>query len=136
MKALKFGPLSIEAFTPGKIFRANKGILFFDEVNRCPEKLQNSLLQVLEEGRATLGAYSIEIPADFIFIGTMNPDDSSTERLSEVFLDRFDVVEMTYPESRDIEVKIVRSKGENLVDFPDDLLYWVIDFIRIWITRI
>ena len=49
IKALKFGPLSLEAFTPGKIFKANNGILFFDELNRCPEKLQNALLQVLEE---------------------------------------------------------------------------------------
>ena len=49
MKALKFGPLSKEAFTPGKIFKADDGILFFDEVNRCTEKLQNSLLQALEE---------------------------------------------------------------------------------------
>ena len=28
IKALKFGPLSMEAFTPGKIFKANNGILF------------------------------------------------------------------------------------------------------------
>src|SRR3989344_7707861 len=45
-KALQHGVLSPEAFTPGKIFKANNGILFFDEVNRCPEKLQNALLQV------------------------------------------------------------------------------------------
>src|SRR3989344_7814976 len=51
--ALKFGPTSVEAFKPGKIFGANNGVLFFDEVNRCPEKLQNALLQVLEEGKAT-----------------------------------------------------------------------------------
>lgn len=130
MKALKFGPMSIEAFTPGKIFKANKGILFFDEVNRCPEKLQNSLLQVLEEGKATLGAYSVEIPADFLFVGTMNPDDSSTERLSEVFLDRFDIIEMGYPESLDIESKIVVEKGERLLEFPKPLLDWCISFVR------
>ena len=46
LKAIKFGPLSMEAFTPGKIFKANKGVLFFDELNRCPEKLQNSLLWI------------------------------------------------------------------------------------------
>src|SRR3989344_2716969 len=33
IKALKYGPLSLEAFTPGKIFKANNGILFFDELN-------------------------------------------------------------------------------------------------------
>ncbi|MBI4449415.1 ATP-binding protein [Candidatus Woesearchaeota archaeon] len=131
IKALKSGPLSIEAFTPGKIFRANQGILFFDEVNRCPEKLQNSLLQVLEEGKATLGAYSIEIPANFIFIGTMNPDDSSTESLSEVFLDRFDIVEMTYPETLEIESRIVLNKGKRLeIGFPPGLLSWALGFVR------
>src|SRR3989344_5099457 len=51
IKALKFGPTSKEAFTPGKIFKADKGVLFFDELNRCPEKLQNVLLQVLQEKR-------------------------------------------------------------------------------------
>ncbi|MBN2454107.1 ATP-binding protein, partial [Candidatus Woesearchaeota archaeon] len=30
VKALKFGPSSPEAFTPGKIFLANNGVLFFD----------------------------------------------------------------------------------------------------------
>ena len=56
IKALKFGPLSLEAFTKGKIFKADKGILFFDELNRCPEKLQNALLQVLEEKKPLLEA--------------------------------------------------------------------------------
>ena len=36
IKAMQYGPLSAEAFTPGKIFKANNGILFFDELNRCP----------------------------------------------------------------------------------------------------
>src|SRR3989338_1464323 len=44
IKAMKYGPLSIEAFTKGKIFKADKGVLFFDELNRCPEKVQNALL--------------------------------------------------------------------------------------------
>ena len=87
VKALKFGPSSLEAFTPGKIFKANKGILFFDEINRAPEKLQNALLQVLEEGKATLGSYELDFPADFIFIATMNPKDINTEKLSDVLLD-------------------------------------------------
>ena len=131
IKALKFVPLSLEAFTPGKIFRANNGILFFDEVNRCPEKLQNALLQVLEEGKATLGSYTVDIPANFIFIGTMNPHDSSTEKLSDVFSDRFDLIYMTYPETLEIEKKIVLLKGEKLdVTFSEKLLNLIIYFIR------
>ncbi|MDO8740628.1 MAG: ATP-binding protein [Candidatus Woesearchaeota archaeon] len=131
IKALKFGPLSIEAFTPGKIFKANNGILFFDEVNRCPEKLQNALLQVLSEKKATIGSYDVDFPADFIFIGTMNPEDASTEKLSDVFVDRFDFVYMSYPENLEIETRIVKEKGKSLVEFPEELLELVIRFVRI-----
>ncbi len=132
IKAMKFGPLSLEAFTPGKIFRANNGILFFDEINRCSEKLQNALLQVLEEKRVTIGSYNIDFPAEFIFIGTMNPEDTSTEPLSEVFLDRFDMIYMTYPESLAIEKKIIILKGKTIeeITFPEELLETTIHFIR------
>ncbi len=131
VKALKFGPLSIEAFTPGKVFKANNGILFFDELNRCPEKLQNALLQVLEERRATIGAYDVDLVADFIFIGTMNPEDSSTERLSDVLLDRFDVIMMGHPDTLDMEVSIVKEKSADLgADVPDDILDFAVAFVR------
>ena len=131
VKALEYGPLSIEAFTPGKIFKANNGVLFFDELNRCPEKLQNSLLQVLQEGIATIGSYDIDLPANFIFIGTMNPEDSSTERLSDVFLDRFDVVYMDHPDKLETEKEIVLSKGKGFdLEFPDGLMEVMLDFVR------
>ena len=133
VKALQFGPTSIQAFTPGKIFKANQGILFFDELNRCPEKLQNALLQVLEEGKSTLGAYTVELPANFIFIGTMNPEETAaTEKLSDVFMDRFDVVHMGYPESLEIERRIVLENGQKLsVSFEEDLLSLGIMFVRV-----
>ena len=132
IKAMKFGPLSMEAFTPGKIFKANNGILFFDELNRCPEKLQNSLLQVLQEGVATIGSYDLDLRANFIFIATMNPKDTSTERLSDVLLDRFDVAYMAYPETSQVEIEIVREKGKKMdVLFPKDVLETAIDFVRV-----
>lgn len=131
IKAMKFGPLSIEAFTPGKIFKANNGILFFDELNRCPEKLQNALLQVLQEGMATIGSYDVDIKANFIFIATMNPKDTSTERLSDVLLDRFDVIYMDYPETTRIETEIVRQKGNKIdIIFPDSVLETAIEYVR------
>ncbi|MGM5488032.1 MAG: AAA family ATPase [Nanobdellota archaeon] len=131
VKALEFGPMSIEAFTPGKIFKANKGVLFFDELNRCPEKLQNALLQILEEGIATVGGYDIDFPADFIFIGTMNPEDSSTEKISDVFLDRVDLIYMSHPESLQFEDEIVQTKGNTLeVTFPSHLKQVMLTFVR------
>ncbi|KHO45173.1 MAG: Mg-chelatase subunit ChlI/Chld, magnesium chelatase subunit I [archaeon GW2011_AR3] len=131
VKALEFGPMSLKAFTPGKIFKADQGVLFFDEVNRCPEKLQNSLLQVLSEKTATIGSYDVDFPTNFIFIGTMNPEDSSTERLSEVFVDRFDIIYMSYPETPQIEKTIVLSNGKKMaVKFPESLLDFSVTFVR------
>jgi len=131
IKAIEYGPLSHEAFTPGKIFKANKGILFFDEVNRSSEKLQNALLQALEEQEVTIGSYNVNLDADFIFIGTMNPEESSTEPLSDVFLDRFDLIYMEPPQKQEEEEKIVRKKGKKLIDFPDNLLSASIHYIRL-----
>ena len=131
LKAMKFGPLSMEAFTPGKLFKANNGILFFDELNRCPEKLQNALLQALEEHKVTIGSYDVDLETDFLFIATMNPEDPSTERLSEVLIDRFDVITMGYPNTLDHELEIVQKSGKHLgVSFPPTLLASTIQFVR------
>lgn len=130
VKALEFGPMSPEAFTPGKIFKADGGVLFFDEVNRCSGKLQNALLQALEEQKATIGAYDVDLDADFVFIGTMNPEENATEPLSDVFLDRFDLIYVDAPDDLNTETEIVRENGESIVDFPQPLLNALLTFIR------
>lgn len=129
-KAIKFGPLSMEAFTPGKIFKANNGVLFFDELNRAPEKLQNALLQALQERTVTIGSYDVDLEANFIFIATMNPDDSSTEPLSDVLMDRFDVAYMQYPETQEQEEKIVYTVSQKFVDYPSDVRRLTVRFVR------
>ncbi len=131
LKALEFGPLSMQAFTPGKIFKAHNGVLFFDELNRCPEKLQNALLQVLQEHVVTIGTYDIDFPSQFIFIATMNPQDTNTERLSDVLLDRMDMLTMTYPETIEVEEEIVLEKAHKMiVTFPSHLLRYLVGFVR------
>jgi MoxR-like ATPase len=130
VKALEHGPMSPEAFTPGKMFRADGGVLFFDEVNRCSEKLQNALLQALEEREATIGSYDVELDANFLFIGTMNPEESATQPLSDVFLDRFDLIYMDAPEKIETEIEIVNAKGQKLTGFPNPLLLGTVSFIR------
>jgi len=131
IKAMKFGPTSKEAFVPGKIFKADGGVLFFDELNRAPEKLQNTLLQVLSEKKVTLGGYDLDFDINLILIATMNPQDGSTEKLSDVLLDRFDVVYMGYPENEKVEKEIVMTKGKTILDFPEKLMDFVVCFVRL-----
>ena len=128
--AMEHGALAIEAFTPGKIFKANNGILFFDEINRCSEKLQNALLQVLEEKKVTVGSYVFDFNVNLIFIATMNPEDSSTEPLSDVFADRFDMIYMNYPENKDDEIKILNSKKIDYAEFSEDLKEFIVAYVQ------
>ena len=63
----------------------------------------------------------------------MNPEDfAGTEKLSEVFLDRFDIVYMNYPESLEIEKDIVKLKGTSIkeIKFPNHLLDVTLNFVR------
>ncbi len=132
VKALEHGPFSLEAFAPGKIFRANHGVLFFDEINRAPERVQNALLQVLEEHEVTVGSFRLALPSRFVLIATMNPEDSSTERLSDVFLDRFDVIDMDYPESMQDEEHILLSRPDKHLSVmtPPKLLSLMVRLVR------
>jgi len=132
-KAFKYGPQDYRAFTPGKLLRGNRGIVFFDELNRVSEKLQNTLLQVLEERIATIGPYDVDYASGFIMIATMNPrEHAGVEELSDVLLDRFDVVKMGYPETEEEEKQILLQYGlmSNGVKIPEDVLNAIIKLVR------
>lgn len=131
--AFKYGPQDYRAFTPGKLLRGNRGVVFFDEINRVPEKLQNALLQVLEEGSATIGPYDVDYPADFIMVATMNPrEHAGVEELSDVLLDRFDVVKMTYPETPEREKEILKQYGLRFdgIEIPENAIDAIVKLVR------
>jgi len=132
-QAFKYGPQDYRAFIPGKLLKANRGIVFFDELNRVPEKLQNALLQVLEEGMATIGPYDVDYPANFIMIATMNPRErAGVEELSDVLLDRFDVIKMGYPESPGREKEIIKRYGAKIegIEVPEKVLDSIVSLVR------
>jgi Mg-chelatase subunit ChlI len=132
-QAFKYGPQDYRAFVPGKLLKGNRGIVFFDELNRVTEKLQNALLQVLEEGIATIGPYDVDYPADFVMIATMNPRErAGVEELSDVLLDRFDVAKMGYPESLEREREIVLRYGLRIdnITMPDKIIDAIVTLVR------
>ena len=132
-QAFKYGYQDYRAFTPGKLLKGNRGIIFFDEINRIPEKLQNALLQVLEEGIATIGPYDVDYPANFIMVATMNPrEHAGVEELSDVLLDRFDVVRMGYPETPERETQIILRFGHrsNSVEVAEEIVSSIVNLVR------
>ena len=57
--ALEYGALDVRALRPGLLLRAHRRICFIDELNRLSERLQNLLLELLEEGAMTIGGYDV-----------------------------------------------------------------------------
>jgi Mg-chelatase subunit ChlI len=73
--AMKLGIQDARAFTPGKIQKANRKILFIDELNRVPQRTQNTLVQVLEEGITTIAGFDLTSTVDTLVVATENPEE-------------------------------------------------------------
>ena len=83
-----------------------------DEINRTSPKTQSALLEVMEEGTATVDGVTRKLPEPFIVIATENPYGSSgTQMLPESQLDRFRVcLSMGYPSHADA-VQILKGNA-------------------------
>jgi magnesium chelatase subunit D len=64
-------------FDPGLLARANRGILYVDEVNLLEDHLVDTLLDAAASGvnRVERDGVSVSHPAEFTLVGTMNPEE-------------------------------------------------------------
>ena len=76
------------AFAPGLLARANRGILYIDEVNLLDDHIVDVILDVASSGINLVEREGLSYwhPARFSLIGTMNPEEGE---LRPHFLDRF-----------------------------------------------
>ena len=83
-----------------------------DEINRTSPKTQSALLEVMEEGSATVDGVTRKVPRPFVVMATQNPVGSvGTQKLPESQLDRFMIcMTMGYPEPED-EMAIAKGKS-------------------------
>lgn len=93
-------------FEKGPIF-AN--IVLADEINRAPSKVQNALLEAMEERQVTVGGIGHKMPDLFMVMATQNPvEQAGTYKLPEAQMDRFLMhVSVDYPDE-EAEAKIIR----------------------------
>lgn len=84
-KALAEG---VKAFEPGLLAKANRGILYVDEVNLLDDHLVDVLLDSAASGWNTVEREGISIrhPARFVLVGSGNPEEGE---LRPQLLDRF-----------------------------------------------
>ncbi|MEA5407654.1 VWA domain-containing protein [Haloarculaceae archaeon H-GB2-1] len=105
------GTLSVEKaldgdpeFDPGLLARANRGILYVDEVNLLDDHLVDVLLDAAASGvnRVERDGVSVTHPADFTIVGTMNPEEGD---LRPQLRDRF-ALQATVVGCQDVEDRV------------------------------
>ena len=108
-KALTEG---IKAFEPGLLAKANRGILYVDEVNLLDDHLVDILLDSAASGWNTVEREGISIkhPARFVLVGSGNPEEGE---LRPQLLDRFgmhaEIRTVRDPETR---VRVVEERSQ------------------------
>ena len=108
-KALSEG---VKAFEPGLLAKANRGILYVDEVNLLDDHLVDVLLDSAASGWNTVEREGISIrhPARFVLVGSGNPEEGE---LRPQLLDRFGMhAEIRTVKEPALRVQIVEQRTE------------------------
>jgi len=108
-KALSEG---VKAFEPGLLAKANRGILYVDEVNLLDDHLVDVLLDAAASGWNTVEREGISIrhPARFVLVGSGNPEEGE---LRPQLLDRFGMhAEIRTVKEPHLRVQIVEQRAE------------------------
>lgn len=101
---------------PGILSRANRNLLYIDEVNLLDDTITDAILDAAAQGSYTVrrGAMAGTFEAKFVLIGSMNPEEG---RLRPQIMDRFGlrvpVRGLTDPEDRLEVYQRVREYREN-----------------------
>jgi magnesium chelatase subunit I len=108
-KALSEG---VKAFEPGLLAKANRGILYVDEVNLLDDHLVDVLLDSAASGWNTVEREGISVrhPARFVLVGSGNPEEGE---LRPQLLDRFGMhAEIHTVKEPPLRVQIVEQRTE------------------------
>ena len=117
-KALTEG---IKAFEPGLLAKANRGLLYVDEVNLLDDHLVDILLDSAASGWNTVEREGISVrhPARFVLVGSGNPEEGE---LRPQLLDRFGM----HAEIRTVKDPILRVKVvEERTSFDQTPTLWI-----------
>ena len=107
-KALTDG---VKAFEPGLLAKANRGLLYVDEVNLLDDHLVDILLDSAASGWNTVEREGISIrhPARFVLVGSGNPEEGE---LRPQLLDRFGMhAQIGTVKEPDLRVQIVEQRA-------------------------
>jgi magnesium chelatase subunit I len=105
----------------GLVPRTNRGIFCLNELPDLAERIQVSLLNVLEERDIAVRGYALRLPLDVILVASANPEDyTSRGRIITPLKDRFGAeIRTHYPLSLSDELALIRQEAQIAADGSD-----------------
>ncbi|MER7134280.1 sigma 54-interacting transcriptional regulator [Streptosporangium saharense] len=120
----------------GLVPRSNRGVFSVNELPDLAERIQVSLLNVLEERDIQVRGYNLRLPLDILLIASANPEDYTNRgRIITPLKDRFGAeIRTHYPLSVETELRLIRQEAaldEVGADLPDHLVEVIARFTRL-----
>ena len=108
----------------GLIPRSHRGIVAINELPDLAERIQVSMLNVMEERDIQIRGYVLRLPLDVLVVASANPEDYTNRgRIITPLKDRFGAeIRTHYPLELADEVAVIRQEAQLVAAVPDALL--------------
>ncbi len=116
----------------GLVPRTNRGIFAVNELPDLAERIQVSLLNVLEERDIQVRGYQLRLPLDVLLVASANPEDYTNRgRIITPLKDRFGAeIRTHYPRDLELEIELVRQEAAVVASVPDHVVEVLARFAR------
>jgi magnesium chelatase subunit I len=118
----------------GLVPRTNRGIFSLNEMPDLAERIQVSLLNVLEERDIGIRGYALRLPLDLLLVASANPEDYTNRgRIITPLKDRFGAeIRTHYPTTLSDELTLIRQEANiwTAAELPDHLVEVIARFTR------
>ena len=116
----------------GLIPRSHRGIVAINELPDLAERIQVSMLNVMEERDVQIRGYVLRLPLDVLVVASANPEDYTNRgRIITPLKDRFGAeIRTHYPTELEAEVAVVRQEAHLVAEVPDYLVEILARFTR------
>ncbi len=117
----------------GLVPRTNRGIFAINELPDLAERIQVSLLNVLEERDIQIRGYALRLPLDLMLVASANPEDYTNRgRIITPLKDRFGAeIRTHYPLRLSDEVALIRQEAAVRALVPVHLMEIIARFTRL-----
>jgi magnesium chelatase subunit I len=116
----------------GLVPRAHRGVVAINELPDLAERIQVSLLNVMEERDIQVRGYTLRLPLDILLVASANPEDYTNRgRIITPLKDRFGAeVRTHYPLELADEIALVEQEADLVAEVPRHLVEVLARFTR------